>query len=131
MFDSRDDDTLARAKSLADAGKYDEAYELILGLTFELSSHSFLDFRTLCRDILLKGLRARFADLNVYPQRLTTDRELRNYKLKAREAFIVGLIDGTLTLDDILAVSPVDELDTLRALARLLDLGIIGIGHQA
>lgn len=122
---------LESAKKLAEAGKYDEAYELLLSLSFELSSNSFLDFRTLCHDILLESLRKRFSDLTLYPQRLTGNRELRKYQLKSREAFILGLIDGALTLDDILAISPVDELDTLRALARLLDLGLIGFGHAA
>lgn len=124
-------DLLAKAKALAGAGKIDEAYELILALSFEYSSDSFVGMREGWQRILLDRLYKRFPNREVYPQRVPFAGSLRRFNLKSREAFLLGCIDGNFTLDEIIAISPVDELDTLRAVARLQDFGLIAFGYAA
>lgn len=131
MADYEPNDLLAKAKALAEAGNVDEAYELVLALSFDYSSESFVGLRAGWERILRDAMTKRFPDLGVFPQRLPFTGSLRNYRLKSREAFLLGCIDGNFTLDEIIAISPVSELDTLRALARLVDLGLIGLGHSA
>lgn len=126
------DNLLEKAKHLAEKGKLDEAYELICILAFNGNHADYVrTLRSAWRAALLDTLRKRFANLNAYPQRLTSNAEVKRFQVKSREAFILGLIDGTVTLDDIIAISPVDELDTLRALAKLVDLGLLGVGESA
>ena len=132
MAITTDSNLLEKATGLADKGKLDEAYELICILAFNTSRSSQVRaLKAAWRAALLDKLRTRFCDLKAYPQRLTSNAEVKRFQVKSREAFILGLIDGSVTLDDILAISPVDELDTLRALARLIDLGLLGDGTPA
>lgn len=127
-----DTSLLEKATGLAEKGRLDEAYELICILAFNTSRASQVRaLKAAWRAALLDKLRKRFSNLNAYPQRLTSNTEVKRFQVKSREAFILGLIDGTVTLDDVLAISPVDELDTLRAMARLIDLGLLGIGTPA
>lgn len=132
IFEAPDKQSLLRkAKSLADAGRLDEAYEIIVALTLQHTTNSIANLSSAWAEMLLGRLRKRFSNKDAYPQRLTNIGEIRRYRLKSREAFLLGLVDGTTTIDELIAISPVDELDTLRALAHLIDLGLLGIGPYA
>jgi hypothetical protein len=132
MGESKNENSLQHAKRLAEAGKLDEAYEMLVSLSYgQVPTHTITHLYAALRKSILEKLRQRFPNPNAFPQRLTSNADVKQYHLKAREAFILGQIDGTLAIDDIIAISPVDELATLQALARMIDLGLLGIGVSA
>lgn len=122
------EERLQAAQRLADQGRIEQAYELFDELFYERDSTLVAATRSRLRDMLLTKLRRRFADPLAMVTRLCDNDEIKRHRLRAREAFLLGLMDGALTLDDILAISPVDELDTLLCLAKLADLRLIAIG---
>ena len=51
--------------------------------------------------------------------------------LTPEEGFVLSRVDGTLTLSDIVSVSPLTELDTLRSLYGLLSSGFLDVGAKS
>jgi hypothetical protein len=63
------------------------------------------------------------------------DRELRvrvsaasvtEYPLGPEQGYLLGLMDGVTSITDVLDISPMSRLDTLRAIEDLLRLGVVG-----
>lgn len=124
-------DRVLQVNRLAEAGKTEAAYELVLELSHEAEVKGLATVRLALHDALLSQLLRQFPDQQVFPQRLASNDVLKRYSLRTREVFILGLIDGTTTLGEVIAISPVDELDTLRAIAKMTALGLIGFGSNA
>jgi hypothetical protein len=122
--------SVSRARKLALEGKLEEAYDILVGVSGHNTRPTLFNLRTTWRGELLGALRARFPDMNVYPQRLVEGAALKAYSLKSREAYVHELFDGVTTLEDAVALSPVDEVDTLRSVARLIDLGVLSLGKR-
>lgn len=116
-----------RAKRLAGNGDLEGAYDIISELPGRDSRETFMAMRRSWREALLVTLRARFPSMEIYPLPAQNIRDLKRFNLKSREVFVLGLYDGVTSLDDAVAVSPVDELDTLRATDRLISLGLLRI----
>ena len=47
------------------------------------------------------------------------------YNLPAAAGFLLSAIDGRISVDELIAVSGMDPFEALRALANLLDAGIV------
>lgn len=118
-----------RARKLALEGRIEEAYDILVGVTGHNNRTTFFNLRTEWRNDLLKTLRKRFTDLAIYPQRLAGV-DVKKLNLKSREMYVYELFDGVTSLEDAIALSPVDEVDTLRSVARLLDLGALQVGAR-
>lgn len=121
--------SVSRARKLALEGRIEEAYDILVGVTGHNNRTTFFNLRTAWRNDLLKVLRQRFSDLAIYPQR-TPGVDLKKLALKSREMYVFELFDGVTSLEDAIALSPVDELDTLRSVARLIDLNALKVGAR-
>lgn len=118
-----------RARKLALEGKIEEAYDILVGVGGHNTRTTLFNLRSAWRQELLRALRARFTDTSVYPRRLVDAAALKQYALKSREAYVLELFDGVTSLEDAVALSPVDEVDTLRSVARLIDLRLLTLGQ--
>jgi hypothetical protein len=118
--------TLAQARKLEDGGKLLEAYEIVLNLVEGYGETDELKvLRTTLRGALSRQLQRRFADRSVRLSRLVAPQDLRKKPLRSRDALVFEKLDGVTSIDDLLAVSPLDEVDTFVALARLIDQHLV------
>lgn len=88
----------------------------------DLEGQAFLD---LARATLLRVYRTRAGSGDRVPRLRIQPSEVMKYNLPAPAGFLLSLIDGRIALDELLAVSGMDPFDALRALANLLDAGIV------
>lgn len=124
--------TLLQARKLEDAGKLLEAYEIVNNLAESFGENDELRrLRQNLRGALHRQLARRFGDRSIRLQQLVTTPELRKRRsLRARDALLFEKLDGATTIDDLLALSPLDEVDTFVALARLIDLQLVAPPHN-
>jgi hypothetical protein len=78
-----------------------------------------------CRAQLLDMYLARIGDRTQVPRVVMEPDQLRWLSLDHRAGFLLSVIDGTSTIDEILDVSGMAELDTLRTLYDFLLQGVI------
>lgn len=130
MAASADDgeEHLRRARALADAGRFDDAYALIEGQAERELSPAARALKAQLRQSLERLLAERFPSHDVVMRRREGG-DLRAYPLCARDVFLLGLFRDEIPLRDALALSPLDEVDNLRTLAKLIDLGLVGPGR--
>lgn len=118
--------TLSQARKLSDNGKLLDAYDIVINLAESFGENDELRLlRETLRGALHRQLARRFGDRSMRLQQLVSASELRNKRLRARDALLFEKVDGASSIDDILAVSPLDELDTFAALARLIDQRLV------
>jgi len=89
------------------------------------SNAEVLRYMESCRDILLQMYKARLGSLDRVPRIALPAEELRWLTLDHRSGFLLSCIDGTSTIEDILDVSGMPPLDTLRILYTLMQQQII------
>lgn len=120
--------TLDKAQKLVAEGKIEDAYELLSSASWAQWPDSAQKLRVSVREALLAAVRKRFPDARVRLRRTNAKADLRNLPLKSRDVFLLGLLKEQLPLADVLSISPLDEIDNLRSLAKLVDLGLIVSG---
>lgn len=74
---------------------------------------------------LLAMLEAKLGALEARPKVVLKQDEIIWLNLDHRAGFVLAQIDGTLTYDELFAVSSMSRLDTARILVQLLDEGVI------
>lgn len=77
---------------------------------------------------LLAMFESKLGHLDKVPRVLLKDDEIIWLNLDHRAGFVLAQIDGTVTFDDLFAVSGMSRLDTARILAQLVDEGVISRG---
>lgn len=77
---------------------------------------------------LLAMFESRLGHLEKLPRVLLKDDEIIWLNLDHRAGFVLAQIDGTVTFEDLFAVSGMSRLDTARILAQLVDEGVISRG---
>lgn len=82
-------------------------------------------FVTSCRDVLTQMLLSRIGPTNQYVRVALSQEELRWLNLDHRAGFFLSLIDGTLTIDELLDVSGMARLESLRILSTLLEQRVL------
>lgn len=103
-----------------------EAYDLLRQVHALIAERpAWITLRKAVEERLLSELQKRFHDRDVYPHRMRANLDLRSYHLTSHDVFVLGLFDGCTTLGDALALSPHAELETLRAVAKLTDPGLL------
>ena len=122
--------SVSRARKLALEGKIEEAYDILVGISGQENRQTIFNLRAEWRTALLVALRKRFPNMGLFPRRLVDGAAVKKFALKSREAYVLELFDGVTTLEDAVALSPVDEVDTLRSVARLIDLGVLGLDKR-
>jgi hypothetical protein len=81
-----------------------------------------------CRDVLTQMYSARLGSLD---QRVTVavpSDQIRWLTLDHRAGFLLSLVDGGITVDQILDISGMPRLDALRIMYQLLDQRVISLG---
>jgi tetratricopeptide (TPR) repeat protein len=121
------DGLLAEALVLLRAGDVPEA----LGLLESLARHEPANlevqaFLELTRAAALRVFRARVGSGEGVPRLKIPQAEVLKYNLPAAAGFLLSMIDGHSSVDELLAVSGMDPFEALRALSNLLDAGIVG-----
>ncbi len=82
----------------------------------------------LSRAGLIKDVIARLGGDDKYLKLAESLTELsRKKKFNQEEGFVLSLLSGEMTLDDIVSLSPIPHFQTFRILYRLLDEGLISI----
>ncbi len=75
---------------------------------------------------LIKMLESKIGSFEGTPRVLVSSEEVIWLNLNHRAGFILSQIDGAVTYDDLIALSGMPRLDTLRILADLIDQKVIG-----
>jgi hypothetical protein len=102
-----------------------------LGLLETLARHDPADlevqaFLELARAAALRLYRSRVGSGEGVPRLQIPPAEVMKYNLPAAAGFLLSMIDGRISVDELLAVSGMDPFEALRALSNLLDSGIVG-----
>jgi tetratricopeptide (TPR) repeat protein len=117
---------LAEAVGLLRAGELKQGLDLLETMAdrdpANLEAQAYLE---LARGGLLRAYRARVGRGEATPRVRITPAEVMKYNLPAAAGFLLSLIDGRLSVDELLAVSGMDPFEALRALSNLLDAGIV------
>jgi hypothetical protein len=77
---------------------------------------------------LLAMFESKLGNMNAVPRVLLKDDEIIWLNLDHRAGFVLAQIDGTVSFDDVFAVSGMSRLDTARIIAQLIDEGVISRG---
>lgn len=77
---------------------------------------------------LLKMYEAKIGSLDQVPKVLVSSEEVIWLNLNHRAGFILSQVDGTVSYEDLISLSGMPRLDTVRILTELLDQNVIGVG---
>lgn len=123
------DALLQEAQRLLQADDPETALEILESAAAQdpdhLEVHSYID---MVRTRLLKRYRERFVQDPGIPRLRLEPEQVMKYNLPPDAGFLLSLVDGTITVKDLLSVCGMDEFCSLRLLARLVDAGIVEIG---
>jgi hypothetical protein len=78
-----------------------------------------------CREVLLDMYSSRISGLEKVPHIAMSADQIRWLSLDHRAGFLLSMIDGISSIDDLLDVSGMQRLDALRILCSLLDQKVI------
>ncbi|MEI9940429.1 MAG: hypothetical protein WDO69_24710 [Pseudomonadota bacterium] len=81
-----------------------------------------------CRDVLTQMYSARLGSLDQVVAVAVPSDQIRWLTLDHRAGFLLSLIDGGITVDQILDISGMPRLDALRIMYQLLDQRVISLG---
>jgi hypothetical protein len=114
------------ARQMVRGGQLVEAHDLLL-------AHTAARPEDLDAQALLELVRARLAA--EYRERLTKEEgspalcvapeQLLKFNLPANAGFLVSMIDGGTSIDELVALSGLDSFEVLHLIARLADAGIV------
>ncbi|MDF3069355.1 MAG: hypothetical protein K0R38_4956 [Polyangiaceae bacterium] len=81
-----------------------------------------------CRDVLTQMYSARLGALSQRVRVAVPSEEIRWLSLDHRSGFVLSLIDGSSTVEELLDISGMNRLDALRILYTLYDQRVIALG---
>jgi hypothetical protein len=81
-----------------------------------------------CRDVLTQMYSARLGALSQRVRVAVPGDEIRWLSLDHRAGFVLSLIDGSSTVEELLDISGMNRLDALRILYTLFDQRVIALG---
>jgi hypothetical protein len=79
-----------------------------------------------CRQMLIKMASARIGRLDRQPTLLVSSDQIRWLSLDHRAGFMLSLLDGHSTVEEILDICGMDRLDALKILQSLIEQRVIG-----
>lgn len=81
-----------------------------------------------CRDVLTQMFSARLGSLDQVVAMAVASDQIRWLTLDHRAGFLLSLVDGHSTIDQILDISGMTRLDALRIMYQLVDQRVISLG---
>lgn len=81
-----------------------------------------------CRDVLTQMYTARLGALSQHVRVAVPVEQIRWLSLDHRAGFVLSLIDGSSTVEELLDISGMNRLDALRILYTLFDQRVIALG---
>jgi tetratricopeptide (TPR) repeat protein len=122
--------TLLRgAKDLLDLDDHTGAMDLIAkALELSPTDPEVQKMRDKSERTLQAMFESKLGKLDAIPRVALKDDEIIWLNLDHRAGFVLAQIDGTVTFEDLFAVSGMSRLDTARILAQLVEEGVIGRG---
>jgi hypothetical protein len=120
--------TMREVRDRFDVGDFTGALVLAEGiLEHDTENADALLYAEHCRDVLKQMYLSRLGGVRRVPQVSMTPEELRWLALDHRAGFLLSLVDGRCTVDEILDMSGMPDLDALRVLMQLLQQNVIKI----
>lgn len=80
-----------------------------------------------CRDVLVDMYSSRLSGLHRVPVIVMGPDQIRWLSLDHRAGFLLSMVDGISSIDDLLDVSSMQRVDALRILCELLEQKVIGL----
>lgn len=80
-----------------------------------------------CSRVLEQRVIGRVGDLSRTPTVLMTEEQIRWLSLDHRAGFLLSMIDGFTTLEELIDIAGMPRDDVLRVLGELIDQGVIGV----
>jgi hypothetical protein len=128
---SVDDDPAYREREMSDRvslGDFTGALEMAERILADNPEHAgALACAENCRNVLQQMFKARLGALDRVPLVAVPREQLRWLSIDHKAGFVLSLIDGISTLEMIIDVSGMAELDTLRILCELAQQRIISM----
>lgn len=123
-----EDNKLKKIKELINNKKFEESYELAKSLCQgEPENKEAKEFFNISKDSLTEKYRRIFKDTSVIPFMKIELTDLMNYSLTQEDGFVISLIDGKVTLQEIIDTSGLNDFECKRVISKLEDLGIIAL----
>jgi len=120
--------TMREVRDRFDVGDFTGALVLAEGiLELDTENADALLYAEHCRDVLKQMYLSRIGGVRRVPQVAMSPEELRWLALDHRGGFLLSLVDGRCSVDEILDMSGMTDLDALRVLMQLLQQNVIKI----
>jgi hypothetical protein len=81
----------------------------------------------LVRSHLFKYFRERVADASRVLKIKITPEEVMRFNLPANAGFVLSMVDGSTSVNEILTLSGMDPFEAVRVVNKLLDVGIVEV----
>jgi hypothetical protein len=80
-----------------------------------------------CREMLEQMYRSKIGDVTAVPRVLVSPEEVIWLDLDHRSGFLLAQVDGASTFEEIIELSGMERLESLRIVAALVQKGVIGV----
>lgn len=104
------------------SGALDIAETILTGDGGDLEAQRF---STSCRDVLTQMYLGRIGSIDQLVQLSLSPEEQRWLTLDHRAGFLLSLVDGNLTVEELLDISGMQKLESLRILVNLLEQRVV------
>jgi hypothetical protein len=123
-----DSRTQANLEELFDLGDFTTALEVAEArLNLDPNDGVALGYRNRSHDRLLQMLMARVGRLDARVELQVPADQLKWLSVDHRAGFVISLVDGVATLEEILDVAGMPRLEALRILVDLKERGVLGV----
>jgi hypothetical protein len=120
--------TLRAVRDRFDVGDFSGALVLAEGiLEQDPESPDALLYAEHCREVLKQMYISRLGGVRRVPQVVVSPEQLRWLSLDHRAGFLLSLVDGRSSLDEVLDMSGMPDLEALRVLMQLLQQNVIKV----
>jgi hypothetical protein len=120
--------TMRAVRDRFDVGDFSGALILAEGiLENEPESVDALLYAEHCRDVLKQMYISRLGGVGRVPEVAVSDEQLRWLSLDHRAGFLLSLVDGRSTFEEVLDVSGMPPIEALRLLLELLQQNVIKV----
>jgi hypothetical protein len=119
------DDLLSDARDRMSLHDFQGVLDLVEQIPVHQRNDEANKLRAQCRTNLLKMYESKIGPTDRVPKVKLSNEEIIWLNLNHRAGFILSQIDGSVTYEDLIALSGMDRLDTVRILAELITQKVI------